>query len=558
MRAAIALLLILLAGALPALGQGSFSDRFFSICPDTDPTPVFEFQLLQPATVTLRLADTYSGQTIRTLVEGVLAAGMHSVVWDGRDDDSVMLDVQPVEVLLTVDGEPADSFTFSVMCGNDLGTPTREKAGEKDVTLGFWFAMDEQTEVLLAIWDETGTTLIDTLYSGLSHSMTGTIWPPNQARGGPVPAGDYLCRLSSSVYSEDLSFHLDPVATAGMTVFVSDGDGNLVQGVEASAGFAQVYGPLQEAWVQFDRALSAPELEYLLGGGLRFNLPFWLEPDAITVTPDSSTIHIGGFVAPLTWTETLGHGYVANLGMTIPQENAFRIGHHFTGLQTKSPDCLTMNLTDPDDWQTDELHNVEPPCPNPIAPEGSTSIWIGSYYMEYTVVRIWDAYGNQVRSLFWDEFDGGTTLTWDLTDDEGVPVPGGYYHLNWTTPDPDSEVWRVVTSGDILISAATGIDDEVPLALARPRLEPNWPNPFNPRTTIAFTLPTGGPVSLSVFDLSGRRVRELIAGETLEAGRHETVWFGRDDQGRALASGTYLYRLRVGEDVQTRRAVLLK
>ena len=299
MRIAIALLLILLPGALPALGQGSFSGPFFSVCPDAGPTPVFEFQLLQPAAVTLRLTDTYSGQTIRTLVEGALAAGMHSVVWDGRDDDGVMLDVQPVEALLFVDSEPADSFTFSVLCGNDLGTPTREKAGEKDVTLGFWFSLDTTTDVVLAIWDETGTTLIDTLYAGASHSMTGTIWPPNQARGGPVPAGDYVCRLSSSIYSEDLPFHLDPIETAGMTVFVADGDGDLVQGVEASIDHAQVYGPLREAWVQFDRALSAPELEYLLGGGLRFNLPFWLEPDAIEVTPDSSTIHIGGFVAPL-------------------------------------------------------------------------------------------------------------------------------------------------------------------------------------------------------------------------------------------------------------------
>ena len=246
------------------------------------------------------------------------------------------------------------------------------------------------------------------------------------------------------------------------------------------------------------------------------------------------------------------------MGMTIPRDNAFRIGHHFTGIQTKSPSCLTMNLTDPSDWQTDELHNVEPACPNPVAPGGSTSIWIGSWAREYTVVRIWDEDGNQVRTLFWDEFDGGTTLTWDLTDNDGVPVPDGIYHLNWTTPDPDSDVWRVVTSGDILVLSATGVDDETPLALVRPRLEPNFPNPFNPQTTIAFTLPTSAPVSLRVFDLSGQLVRELIAGETRDAGRHEVVWFGRDDQGRALASGTYLYRLQAGEYAETRRAVLLK
>ncbi len=73
------------------------------------------------------------------------------------------------------------------------------------------------------------------------------------------------------------------------------------------------------------------------------------------------------------------------------------------------------------------------------------------------------------------------------------------------------------------------------------------PNPFNPRTTIVLNLPRAGEASLRVFDLRGRLVRTLHEG-SLTAGRHELVWQGDDDTGRALASGVYFYEAKaVGE-----------
>jgi len=85
-----------------------------------------------------------------------------------------------------------------------------------------------------------------------------------------------------------------------------------------------------------------------------------------------------------------------------------------------------------------------------------------------------------------------------------------------------------------------------------------FPNPFNPRTTIAFDLPIRGSVSLRVFDMSGRLVRNLIAAEDHTPGRHEVVWNGRDDVGRQVASGTYFYHLEVGQFTETKRMVLVK
>jgi len=79
---------------------------------------------------------------------------------------------------------------------------------------------------------------------------------------------------------------------------------------------------------------------------------------------------------------------------------------------------------------------------------------------------------------------------------------------------------------------------------ARDLLAPNVPNPFNPRTALRFELIAGATVELAVFDVSGRRIATLAAGHRA-AGRHEAVWQGRDDDGRAVPSGVYLARLRV-------------
>ncbi|MFO7581993.1 FlgD immunoglobulin-like domain containing protein [Guyparkeria sp.] len=89
-------------------------------------------------------------------------------------------------------------------------------------------------------------------------------------------------------------------------------------------------------------------------------------------------------------------------------------------------------------------------------------------------------------------------------------------------------------------------------------LHASYPNPFNPRTTIAFETPRREEISLRVFDLSGRLVRNLIVGEPRAPGRHEVVWSGRDDAGRQVASGTYFYRLEAGEFAETKRMMLLK
>ncbi len=104
--------------------------------------------------------------------------------------------------------------------------------------------------------------------------------------------------------------------------------------------------------------------------------------------------------------------------------------------------------------------------------------------------------------------------------------------------------------------------EEIPGRIPRAfSLSQNYPNPFNPSTTISFDIPglsgTKQPVSLIVFDLRGRPVKTLFDSE-LEPGSHRIHWDGRDDRGRSVASGIYLYRLKVHEEAFTRKMSLLK
>jgi hypothetical protein len=83
-------------------------------------------------------------------------------------------------------------------------------------------------------------------------------------------------------------------------------------------------------------------------------------------------------------------------------------------------------------------------------------------------------------------------------------------------------------------------------------LSQNYPNPFNPSTTIKYELPKTSEVRLSVFDMLGREVSVLV-NERRDAGVHEVRFIASN-----FSSGVYLYRIRAGEFVQTRKLLLLK
>lgn len=88
-------------------------------------------------------------------------------------------------------------------------------------------------------------------------------------------------------------------------------------------------------------------------------------------------------------------------------------------------------------------------------------------------------------------------------------------------------------------------------------LAQNAPNPFNPRTTIAFTVAEATPVRLGIYDLAGNMIRRLVDAER-GAGTHRVVWDGRDDRGADVSSGVYLYRIETDRGAEARQMVLVK
>ncbi len=92
---------------------------------------------------------------------------------------------------------------------------------------------------------------------------------------------------------------------------------------------------------------------------------------------------------------------------------------------------------------------------------------------------------------------------------------------------------------------------------ATTRLDPAYPNPFNPSTVVPYALARDGAVEIKIFDASGRLVRTLV-DRRAAAGRYAAVWDGRDDRGKSAASGVYFCRLAAGAYTATTRLVLVR
>jgi hypothetical protein len=104
----------------------------------------------------------------------------------------------------------------------------------------------------------------------------------------------------------------------------------------------------------------------------------------------------------------------------------------------------------------------------------------------------------------------------------------------------------------------TAIADEALPAVYH--LSNNYPNPFNPVTSIEYSIPGGSvavPVKIEVFDLLGRRIR-LLVDDVQDSGFYRITWDGRNDRGEAVASGVYVYILKAGSFLESKRMVLIK
>lgn len=120
-------------------------------------------------------------------------------------------------------------------------------------------------------------------------------------------------------------------------------------------------------------------------------------------------------------------------------------------------------------------------------------------------------------------------------------------------------------TNSFITTAADTFTVNVPLAIGDSpnqvpnayRLDANYPNPFNPSTTITYHLAKGGHTTLKIYNLVGQEVKTLVNGSQA-AGEFKVTWNGRDNSGQAVSSGIYILTLRSGKFHQSRRITLLK
>ena len=158
------------------------------------------------------------------------------------------------------------------------------------------------------------------------------------------------------------------------------------------------------------------------------------------------------------------------------------------------------------------------------------------------------------NSTFYSVINGSLTQIGYLEGERNVQETNFYKESKKLIQIAGSGIWVYSVDFNVIVSE----DDEV-VPVAQTGLLSNFPNPFNPSTTIRFEVEGSRFVNIEVFNIRGQRVRTLLDG-SLEfgAGRHSVEWDGTDDGGRSVGSGVYLYRMTAGEYSATKRMVLMK
>jgi len=277
---------------------------------------------------------------------------------------------------------------------------------------------------------------------------------------------------------------------------------------------------------------------------------------------DQKTGYMHGTVIPISDTPASEALVKANIGYsTHPDEDGnYRLYLPFGTFNT------TVSLLH---HQSSSLNNVTISPSNPIRQADFTLISLpapenAAFTVDNvtgTVVLFWDEPNDPVLPVMsyrvYKKFDTGsfeliqTTTGFSHTDQ--ISLYGNYayyvcavYMNNEGSPSRTMAFEYPYVSND---------DDGAPGLVTR--LQSNYPNPFNPSTTIAFELAQGGATKLDIYNVKGQLVKTLARGD-FKPGSHRAVWDGKDESGREVSSGVYFYRLEAPGYVSTRKMLMLK
>ena len=221
---------------------------------------------------------------------------------------------------------------------------------------------------------------------------------------------------------------------------------------------------------------------------------------------------------------------------------------------------VTAHTADLDLYYTSEpdsgysIDNIAPSVPLSLlamsSAEGLILTWISNSEEDFQYYGIY----RSTESDFSPELMDSYTYATDDTSfiDSDIEVGTTYYYCISAIDSSGNESEYSTQVGNVYLS----IDDGL-LIPTHFTLHSNHPNPFNPITTLRYDLPEDALVTLTVYNMLGRKITQLV-NTTQEAGFKSVQWDATDNMGRSVSAGVYLYQIQAGEFVQTKKMVLLK
>ncbi len=222
----------------------------------------------------------------------------------------------------------------------------------------------------------------------------------------------------------------------------------------------------------------------------------------------------------------------------------------------------------PDDYavQIEDVTFADFASPRPLSYEELRDFFLADFVHE------WDyKFYRHLRSILLGIANGCRSQLAEVSEDGATLSQAlNYLIMLFNEGDERDKYWAVVNIQRIDVSRlidAGVIPPETPNVMFKNEdgsiladnfvLEQNYPNPFNPSTSINFYLPQAGNVSVEIFNIAGQRVRTIADG-TYSAGQHQVEWNGISEDGSAVASGIYFYRLRTDDFTATKKMMLMK
>jgi archaellum component FlaG (FlaF/FlaG flagellin family) len=153
---------------------------------------------------------------------------------------------------------------------------------------------------------------------------------------------------------------------------------------------------------------------------------------------------------------------------------------------------------------------------------------------------------------------GQANFTWQQRTIDITKFAGQSFHLAWRHHNAVDQFIIKLDDIELVYGLSPDeISDSDKIVVKKSSLAANYPNPFNPTTTISFDLAVSGHVSIDVFNIRGQKVTTLVNDE-FNAGPHTVNWNGVDSNGRSVSSGIYFYRMTTDDFTSTRKMILMK